>query len=129
MSKVKRPDVAAQSRQPPIQFSCPSCMTLLQVGAELAGKLSACPCGAHVSVPHANDPVGLPPADPFGFPASNQMGAQPVALQSSIPPPQVMSPYRSPGASTRNGERRKRSPPRNPAAIQSSKARSSVDSQ
>lgn len=95
----------APASQPPIQFSCPSCMTMLQVDAELAGRVSACPCGAHVPVPSANDPLGLPAADPFGFPASNQM----AALPSSIPPPQQMSPYSSPNAPSKKRRKKKKS--------------------
>lgn len=87
--------VPVPSNLPPIQFSCTSCMTLLQVSADQAGQLSACPCGAHVQVPAAGDPLGLPPTDPFGFPA-NQVGMQPLVgsstLPSSVPPPS-QSPY------------------------------------
>lgn len=114
---AEQPVHTAPSQLPPIQFTCPTCMTVLQVDANLAGKLSACPCGAHVPVPHANGPLGIPAADPFGFPASNQIGVQPVALQSSIPPPQVTSPYRSTGTSATKPRKRKR---RKAAATQTS---------
>lgn len=103
----RAPVAAPTPQQPPIQFSCPSCMTTLQVNAELAGRISACPCGAHVPVPDANDPLGLPPGDPFGFPASNQMGGQAATLQSSIPPNQLNSPYHSPNSASAKKRKKK----------------------
>lgn len=108
------PPAQQQQQLPPIQFSCPSCMTMLQVGAESAGQLSACPCGAHVPVPSANDPLGLPASDPFAFTASNQMGGQTATLQSSIPPNQMMSPYSSP-PSAKKRKKKKRAPEPQPS--------------
>ena len=102
----------------PIQFSCPTCMTLLQVGPEMAGTTVACPCGTHVAVPLSSSaPIGLPPADPFGFPASDAGGLPPMQtpmLQSSIPPSTGPSPYRSANAGANRPRKRKKKPQSKP---------------
>ena len=86
--KPVRQEIHASPQQqlPPIQFSCPTCMMMLQVDGEMAGRTSACPCGTHVPIPTSNGPF-LSADDPFGFPGANQggVGLQTAPLPSSIP--------------------------------------------
>ncbi len=70
-----------------IQFQCPGCSQPIEVDAEHAGSVAACPyCQQVVNVPHESTyrPAEVPPARPAEFVPP---GGPPGAYGATLPPP------------------------------------------